>query len=65
MWSLKPKDGNAISWELATPSSAEGKPTPRGWIPVATWGKDTVVVHGGFDGDKRDDRVYLLKLASA
>ncbi|KAJ3279664.1 hypothetical protein HK104_001259 [Borealophlyctis nickersoniae] len=59
VWILTPTSTGA-TWEEANHASGEA-PTPRGWVPAAVWKDDSVVIHGGFDGEKRDDGLYVLK----
>ncbi|KAJ3150914.1 hypothetical protein HDU89_002911 [Geranomyces variabilis] len=55
---------SGIVWHETHPHAAspEDRPSPRGWFPVAVWGDDKLVVHGGFTGETRDNGVYIFSL---
>ncbi|KAJ3034804.1 hypothetical protein HDV00_004627 [Rhizophlyctis rosea] len=48
-------------WREVKAKGEEGKPSGRGWFPVAEW-EGKVVVSGGFTGLERDDGVYVLEV---
>ncbi|KAI8584920.1 hypothetical protein BDZ88DRAFT_434935 [Geranomyces variabilis] len=55
---------SGIVWHETHPHAAspEDRPSPRGWFPVAVWGDDKLIVHGGFTGETRDNGVYIFSL---
>ncbi|TPX61221.1 hypothetical protein PhCBS80983_g01306 [Powellomyces hirtus] len=61
IWILQPQTENAVSWRKASFADAAEKPSPRAWFPAASW-KDSVVLHGGFTGNDRDDSVFVFRL---
>jgi N-acetylneuraminic acid mutarotase len=59
----KKGDGYQAHWvKAADESEAQDKPTSRGWIAASAYGKNQVVMFGGYDGEVRDNGLYVLTL---
>ncbi|ORY46878.1 galactose oxidase [Rhizoclosmatium globosum] len=65
VWTFKftSKENDAVQtgiWEEQEVEQNGQNPTARGWIAAAPLNGDKVVMVGGFDGEVRDNGVYLL-----
>ncbi|KAJ3218236.1 hypothetical protein HDU67_006345 [Dinochytrium kinnereticum] len=58
------EEGRACFTPVEVDSPVGEKPTPRGWVAAAPWMGTNIAMFGGYDGNDRDNGMYLLSFSN-